>query len=201
MTASAEDNALQTWVVRASGLAADKVLWDVQNMPRPLDDFITLRQGDQSTLGAFDQIVELQDLTRPAGQEIELRVEGWREFTLTVQAFTHATEGDTCAREVLTRVQTYLGLPSIRELLGTVNLGPSFERGVVQNLPQLLGTSRFESRAVVSINFYRLVTASDYVGYVAEVKGSGSITSGLVNLSSGSPGTIALSLDIDVDAG
>jgi hypothetical protein len=187
---SSEEDALQAWVVRASGFAADKVIWDNQSAPRPLDDFITLKAGDQSTLGAFDQLTELTDLSRPAGQEIELRIDGWREFTLTIQAYTHAVTGDTCAFEVLTRVQTWLGLPSIRELLGATNLGPSFERGTVQSVPALLGTSRFEARAVVQINFFRLSSASEFTGYVAEVRAMGDLS-----------GSATVDGDVSIDVG
>lgn len=186
------EDALHAWVVASSTYAPDKVLWASQDMPRPLDDYLLLKMGDQTTDGAFDAVEDFTDLTRPAGQEVELRVEGWREFTLTLQAFTHATQGPTTATEVLTRVQLALGLPSIREALAAAaNLGPSFDRGTVSSVPQILGTSRFEARGTVDIGFYREVEASDYIGYVAEVQGAGTITgvkgSGLV--------------DFDADAG
>lgn len=178
------EDALHAWVMTATGLAGDHVIWLNQDVPRPLDPYCTLKMESQDLDGAFDQIEDFTDLTRPAGQEVELRVTGWRELFVQVEAFSHTVSGDGTAKDMLDNVQTKLAFPSIRQLLNVAGLGPAFDRGTIRNVPQLLGTSRFESRAIVTIGFWYALVMSDYTTYIETVNGTGDLQ-GTVNPASG----------------
>lgn len=163
------EDAIRTWVKNASGLSDAHVLWAEQTGARPPSgDFMTIRLGDIVPLGAVDELLELTDLDRPAGQEIELRAMGVREFHVSVQAFSAATVRGNTARAQLARVQNALRLPSFRDALDEVGLSP-FDAGTVRNVTELVGT-KFEGRAVLDVRFYVADTVSEFVGYIDDVE-------------------------------
>ncbi len=173
------EDAIHAWMVTTTGYAPAKVIWSEQDTTRPADDYALLTMGTVVTLGPFDMVTEETDLGRPAGQEIKELVEGLREITCRVQVFSRALLGATCASAVLTRAQTRLNLPSVLESFDVAGGWPS-DRGSVQSIPGLLGTSRFESRAFIDVTFSAVDTAEEFTGYVDNVGIVGTI-SGMVS--------------------
>ena len=161
------ENALRAWVKTGSGYADSKIIWVDQNGPRPANDFITLRIGDLVSLGAVDELRVTTNLANPNGSEIVLEVNGLREFTLSIQAFNTATVSTSTSREVLSKVQAALKLPSVRALLNAAGLGP-FDMGSVKNISALLQT-KFEARAILETRFYVNETVSENTGYINTV--------------------------------
>ncbi len=165
-TVEEKEDAIWAWVQAATGLPEGSVVWADQNDAQRARPFVTLRIGDHLQVGAVDAVQSYTDLTRPAGQEVELRVEALRDFAVTVQAFTSQTHGTPSARTLLQRVQTALGLPSVREALRAAELVP-YDAGSVINL-SALDVADFEGRASLGVRFYTADTASEYVGYMAQ---------------------------------
>lgn len=163
------ENALRAWVVAASGYPEGRVIWADQNGPRPTGDVITMQLRDIVTLGAADEIIETTDLGRPAGQEVEVKAEGMREFACLLQCYTEATNGDSSGRAVLTRVQTHLGLPTVGDALKAAGVSVH-DRGTVQYVPGIANTN-FEGRATLEVQCNGSDAAVEYVGYIATVTG------------------------------
>lgn len=161
------EDALRTWVKTATSYTDAKVIWADQTGARPSGDIITLKISDVTQVGMTDEVTENTNLARPAGTEIELRADGIREFTCTLQAFTTAVTSATAGTFILGKCQTALALPSVRSALSTAGCSP-FDVGPVQNVTALNHTL-FEGRAVLSVRFYTRETLSDYVGYIATV--------------------------------
>lgn len=165
---TAIEDAIRAWVKTGSGLADAKVIWADQTGARPAGPFVTIRIGDLLALGAVDEVEELTDLGRPAGQEVEQRVVGLREFPVSVQAFGPAVAGAGTAREYLSKVQTALALPSVRDALEAAGVS-SFDQGVVRTVNELVGT-KYEGRAILECRFYLLESVSEFSGYIETVE-------------------------------
>ncbi len=173
---TAIEDGVRSWVKYASGMSDGQIIFSEQanegasGAARPSGmPFLTIRMGDISPLGAVDEVEELTDLNRPAGMEIEERVGGMREFSVSIQAFTGAaTNTLNAARALLSRVQTGLTLPSVAGVFNALNIS-CFDRGHVQNISALLG-NRFEGRASLECRFYVRETISEYTGYIKTVQ-------------------------------
>ena len=165
---SVAENALRIWVRTASGYPDGRIIWAEQGGARPVGDLITLRLGAIAPVGMLDEVVSETDLGRPAGEEIEQRVEGIREFSVTLQAYVDAATGVNTGRAVLSRCATALALPSVRAALEVAGISP-FEIGPVQNVT-LLNRTEFEGRALLEGRFYARETFSEFCGYIATVE-------------------------------
>lgn len=161
------EDALRTWVKAASAYPDARVIWADQTGTRPAGDIITLKISDISMVGLMDEVTENTDLSRPAGKEIEMRADGIREFTVTLQAFTSAVTCVSAGTAILGRCQTALGLSSVRSALSAAGCSP-FDVGPVQNVTAL-NHALFEGRAMLRVRFYTRESLSDYVGYIATV--------------------------------
>ena len=164
------ENAISAWVRAASGYAAGQVIWAEQSPTgtRPTGSIITMRLGDIAEVTGLDELQENTNLSRPAGQEVELRAKGFKKFTIGLQAYGTSTTGNATGRSVLSACQTSLSLPSIRDALGAVNIAP-MDYGTVQNVTAINHTL-FESRAVCDFQFYVLDEYTELTGYIATVQ-------------------------------
>jgi len=162
------EDAIRKWVRDASRLADGQVIWSDQDGPRPLGVFITIRLGDLLPLGAVDETATDYDPTGGPGEEIVTTVRGVREFPVSIQCFGTDTVGRDTARALLSRVQTALGLPSVREALGTVGLSP-FDAGQVRNLSVILD-AQFEGRALLEVRFYVVEEMTERTTYISTVE-------------------------------
>jgi len=171
-------DAIQAAIVRASGLAASQVVWKDQDRGQPLTDYVALRLGGGITLG-IDYIQSSTDLTRPLGQEIELKVRGRREVPLEVECFTSESVSSRSgsALELCSRIMAGLTLPSVRAILAAQDVSP-FDPGTPNWIPDVPST-RFRGRAVATVRCYMPPpTAVEYVGFIARVSGTVTIQGG-----------------------
>jgi len=165
---SLAENALRAWVVTASGLPQSLVIWANQNGPKPLGQHITLHLGEDVPLGAFSENTHDYEASRPAGEEIHLVVKGTSEFSLEVQVYGSKEVGATSARALVKRIQTALGLPSIRDALADAGL-VCFDRGTITNVPAILDAD-FEARSVLEARFYVTDDAFDATTFIETVE-------------------------------
>lgn len=168
--------AISAAVVSGTGLDADHVLWayeSYQGGERPAgESFVTLQLGPSSTIG-IDGFDATTDLTRPAGQEVQLKATTLQSFRIYLQAFGGTPTGNTSSLAVLERFRNRLGLPSVRDLLAGVGISP-FDSGSVANVPFIEG-SKFESRATLEVRCYLDIDETDFVGFFDRVTGTGEL--------------------------
>lgn len=162
MSYAAIENALRAWVKTATGFADGKVIWSAQNGPRPDGPFVALTLGAPVALGQ-DEITHNFDAGRPDGSKIEHVVRGVRELSLEVAVFDADVVGDASAIALVSKLQTALRLPSVRDALNAAGLSPIST--ATQNLAAVLGND-FEGRANLDVRFYAPVSASELGTYI-----------------------------------
>jgi hypothetical protein len=161
------EDALRAWVKTASGLDDAHVIWGWQGGPRPSGTHIDLRIGPRVPVG-LDSHDWNYDAARPPGQEIEHRVTGLRELTLSVQCYSSEVSGNASAPAILAAVQTRMRLPSIHDALSSAGLS-CFDNGQVMHVPQLVDAD-WESRAVLETRWYYRELETEMGGYIASVE-------------------------------
>lgn len=161
------ENALTAWVKAATSFAAGKVVLAEQGGTAPLSGMVSIRISDVRDIAPQVELIDETDLDRPAGTEVRFTARAFKEFSVTLQAFTDATTGASTATAKLTRCQTYLGLPSTKALFEAADIS-CFDPGVVQNVTAV-SHAVFEGRAVLTLRFYGLDEATEDAGYIATV--------------------------------
>ena len=162
------EDALHTWARDSSGLPDAQVVWADQNVNQPSGAHLVIRFGAFTQLGSIDAVRVLTDLDRDAGEEIEHRTQGVRELVVSVQAFSPATVGDATARSLLSRLQSSLALPGVREGLYAAGLA-CLEQGTVLNLAEVANAD-FQGRASLDVRFGLTDEASEFTGYIASTE-------------------------------
>jgi len=179
-------DAIQAAVERAAG--GPPVIWKDQNRNAPGVPYVTIRLGGPITLG-IDYLAQSQDLTRPVGTEIKLEVRGQREVPLEIECFTDASVSgrSDSALALCSTILASLLLPSVRAILTAQHVSP-FDPGQPNWIPDVPSTN-FRGRAVATVRCYMPPpTAAEYVGYIARV-------SGTITVSGGAGGDEALPFD------
>lgn len=174
------ENAIRQWVLTASGFPDQRVIWRNENGNALAENYIDIALGGELTLGVDAETHDF-DAMRPAGEEIEITIEGDREFSVSVECFTKAaTEqlAEATARTVLSQVQTKLGLPSNRAALYAVGVA-CFDLGSVQWVPAVIETG-FQGRAVIEPRFYARDDASERTGYIKRVEVLDTVTGNVI---------------------
>lgn len=167
MNWTALEDALQAWVVSATGYASNRVLWRDQNANAKVADRITLHLNGPIVLGC-DELGSSTDLLQPAGQEITLSVRGDREWSLQVECFTGDTTTTSDAKSILSKLQTVGQLPSKLALLDAQGIS-LFDLGSVQYTPEIREVA-YQGRALLLMRFYSRDVATEKTGYIAEVE-------------------------------
>lgn len=165
----AVENAVRTWVLAASGLAANRVYFADQDVPAgEAAPRVTIRIGGPVHLG-LDAIEQSFDPGQPAGQEILQTARGFRTITVDLQSFapTMVGAGDT-ALAVMAKIQAALSLPSVRYTLNTAGLGV-LQEGNIQRIPQVRQAIN-EDRATLSVRFCVTQSISERLGYIDSVE-------------------------------
>lgn len=111
-----------------------------------------------------------------AGQEIDIKAIGRREFDLTVQCFGSVgqEQGDASPLAVLSAVRQALQLPTPRAALSAAGV-TCFDPGPVRSVAAVAGTI-FEPRAIFEGRWYMIETADEATGYIETVNAVGDIT-------------------------
>lgn len=157
------EDAVRLALVRATEYDDALVIHENEDGNAPDEDYATFFLTGLVKLGQ-DAVTTSYDATRPAGEEIRVKVSGDREFGVRVSAFTEKTNAESSARSVLGKVQTRLALPSIRKILNDAGVSV-FDFGDVNYVPQI-GSTEFMGRGVLDLRCYLRDDASEYTGYI-----------------------------------
>jgi hypothetical protein len=161
------EDALWEWVKVATDLPDESIRWADQNGPRGIPPFVELRISGVNTIG-IDSTQALTDMSRPAGQEVELRTWGTRQVTVSLQSFSRSVTGDESAMSMMSDIQAAANSTAVSELLGSAGI-TVFDLGSISNISGLLDTD-FESRAALELRIYAEQSWSDFVGYIERVE-------------------------------
>ena len=169
-------DAIHASIVEASGLPVGQVVWKFQDVGQPPMDYIAVAVGSSGSPGQ-DGVSSHTDLTRAAGQEVELRVEGLREITIGLEVFTVATAGEDDALDRAELIRSKLRLPAARDLLGAAGISP-LEIGQVGYAPSIVAAG-FRGRATLDIRCLAPArAASEFTGYIKTAAGTLSTSGG-----------------------
>lgn len=161
------EDALRTWVLTSTQYAQGRVIWQDQSGTRPAGDVIAMRITGVASLGGPDEITSQDSIGRPAGEEIELKVEGHREFVCQLSAYAANTTGANSGLAALSKCQAGVLLPSVQGIFDGVHIA-AFDVGNVQNVTTLWDTV-YESRALLEVRFYARDSVSEYTTFIEEV--------------------------------
>jgi hypothetical protein len=111
------------------------------------------------------------------GNELEVRASGLRGFTLNIQAGERNTrtdnpgsDPDRNAHNILTTLQSSLGLPSMQAQLRAAEIAVIEEQDITDLSEQVEDT--LLSRASMDIRMRTIAVLLEYQGYIADVSGS-----------------------------
>lgn len=181
--------AIATWLFKATGLpkADDLVAGTVSRIiprnekrdqpPLPyLDYFVPLPRMP----GGKDEARKIFDGVAPAGEEIQIKTFGNREFVCSVSCFTEAASGGTdfegklTARAYLSKALSALALPSVSAALAAAGLAfVSVE--TAQDFSGRLGPLG-QGRAMLDVRFRCIDGASETTGYIQTANTQGDLT-------------------------
>lgn len=178
MTSKAIQEALRTlWVLPASGLGSAAVIFSDQDEASPAPGpCVTISLGGKSRVGMLDQVKQRYDSAAAAGQEIVKSATGPREITCTLQAFAPTADGRgdaNDARDILSRIDTSLGLPTIRPALNKLGIGV-LRQGNVTWQPGIQRAG-WEGRAVLEVVLCVAETAEARLGYIETANITGKV--------------------------
>ncbi len=157
------EDALHDWLKAATGVTC---IWAEQSGPQPRPPYCTLRIDGPRRLGGADELRQ-----EAAGEDVRQLVVGQRELTVQCQAFTAGTNGLATARELLTKAQVRLSLPSVRDQLSEVGL-TVIDEGNVQNVSTVLET-KWQGRAALDVRFGCADSAHERAGSIETVEFEG----------------------------
>lgn len=137
--------------------------------------FITLRMGEMLAVGTDEMTgTDTPGGGTPGQSDYTITVTGRREFSVTVQCYAPPVapylgppHGSGSAFAVLSRLQTALGLPSVRATFQAAGIS-CFDRASVSYVPEIKGTV-FEGRAVLVPRFNAFETVSETTTYIEAV--------------------------------
>jgi hypothetical protein len=118
----AVEAAILGWLVSATGLDADSVLLANDKYPQPTMPYVTAKVPIPRNAGGLDEHRYSYDAAQPNGKQLTTTVVGQRETVVAVEAFTMGTVGRGSARELLSRAETCITLPSIQQALEAAGL-------------------------------------------------------------------------------
>lgn len=162
------EDAIYDWIFAATGLAT---IWGEQDSPQPVYPYASLRviAGPTKVAGQDEERITY-DGGQPLGQEIGIEVAGLREMTVSIQV--HARESDALStnhpRDMMTRAQSSLGLPSVLSALHVAGLSV-IEEGAVQNVSEAIEDT-WISRAMMDVRFGLAASIMERTGYIKDVE-------------------------------
>lgn len=165
-------DAIQRAIEIAANIGPGKIVWKGQDVGSPILPYVAINIPSIIPMG-IDYIQTSQDLGRPRGQEIELRVRGLREVGVEIECFTDSavTSRSASAQALCSTILARLILPSIRTILAAQDVS-FFDYGAPRWIPDVPST-RFRGRAISMVRGYMPPpTAVEYVGYIDRFTGS-----------------------------
>ena len=163
MDLTTAEDAIHAWLVAATGLAADRVVWAHQPGTTRPSPSLTMRVLSLTGVGA-DGVTHTFDPLAGPGEEITFTSEGRRVLAVSVQAYSDAVSGSGTAHDYLSRAQAALALPTTRDALRAAGLG-AFNPGAITDLSAIRET-RFQSRAAMTVQFHCVDSATGRTTYI-----------------------------------
>jgi hypothetical protein len=183
--------ALRTWVLGATGLPEEAVIFQRQDGPSPAPaevpgaaGAVTIGLGDFEPLG----LEWREDTEDTVAKTVTAQAVGTHRVHVTVKGFTRSTIGNAAARALLKKAVLALGLDTVLTALNAAGLG-CLNVSAVQSADAVKG-AKWESQAVFEVFFCVLQTATETIPYIAHVNGEGTVHS---------PGGADLVVPIKVD--
>lgn len=179
MTWTVVEDAIQKWLADATGIPGNKCVWVMQDATRRAKPFATLmRDGGQDEPGTNETRIRANldadpDTDDPPADLI-LQTVPQVEFTVSVQTFTDAVQGDTSAFRLLDIARNKLGQLSQLDAFETAGVAV-VDRGTVQNLSTILET-QFEGRAALVVRFRVADMTEETIGQINTAPVSGTYT-------------------------
>lgn len=163
------EGAVRDW---AAARAAIEAIWANQNGSPPAYPYVLLNETSNQRLGAYDQVTRLVDMSRPEGQEVELRTTGVRQIQVSIQVFVAnaGMVGTHSAQAILEDLRDSLQDDQILKTFRTAGLSP-FTEAPLRTIPSLRKVG-FEGRAQLDVSFYASVTNSRFVGFIQRIQGT-----------------------------
>lgn len=173
--------AIKAWVVAASGLNADHVVWGQQNAPRFADTFVVLRILTVDHLGEGDYVTTEANPSPSPGAEIIRRALGTARVTMTMTCFAPVI-GAAGAVSLIETVLASDNLPSVCDALSAAGVSIVNWDGV-QSTDAVINSAKFEPRAVVTIRFFCVSIVSETGTNIDTVNVGDEITSTIITVS------------------
>ncbi len=165
--------ALIAWLEPSIGTG--KVILSKQKGPQPAVPYATISiTGPRPASSPWPSLVQSYDAAQPQGSEIEMRAVFEREITVSVQAYTAATRGDSSAKALLSRAGARLGLPGVLDALRAAGLA-LVGTGDTQDVSALLDTA-YQGRAALDLQFLVSDEVAERTGYVETLGITGGAT-------------------------
>jgi hypothetical protein len=160
---TAIEAALKAWLSSATGVPANKVIFDHQKTPVLADGaFVTLKIRPPRKIGQ-DEVQYPTDLGASTGQEVQQTITGAREFVVSVQAYTVQAIGSGTAKELLSKAEISLSKPSQVDAFNAAGIS-YFTSEPMNDLP-VLGQPG-QGRAQIDLRFMLFEQVVDPVGYI-----------------------------------
>jgi hypothetical protein len=176
------EDAIQNWIVGASGLSEDKVIWSHEGGPRPEAPYISLLVNTLRPIG--HDWLDVFDTEDPEpGQEITLKARGHRYCSLSIQCFANNMNGNLGAVAILNDVISALKFHRYtltKAGVGIAGFGPVATIG-----NNRIGTA-LEPRAAVDAQFHLASEVEDFETYIEKVEITNLLTGQIISVPNGS---------------
>lgn len=160
--------AVHAWIVAASQLTADQVLFAQQDSDEdPAGPWISVDLTSARGLG-LDWRQHSFDPDADPGEEVTTYHRGTRQLELTIQAFDGSAVGTSSPRSVLMNFVDRARLSSAYSLLRAAGVG-LLEISAVTPIGAIKNSSHFEPRAVVRVTLYITSEVSETAGKLERV--------------------------------
>lgn len=184
---TAVEDAIRAWVVAATGLTGDRVIFGEQDGTAPtpgVNPSVVVSLGNTNEYSSEPGVESVNTIA----QTVTFRTISTLGIKATFKAFSKKATGELTARALLVKVQQYSSLDSILFSLNQAGLG-LLKYSDVQNAPKIVNAS-WESQASFEVHFCAMATASETIPYIAHVRGEGTVES---------PGGADVDVPIEVD--
>lgn len=168
--------AVRQWLVSATGIPDAKVILENQSGPELERPYATVRISAARKLFPQDYRGQEYDDAQPQGSEIELYATGPRLVSVSVSVYTKATTGNNAAVPMLSDARDALELDSASDAFRLAGAAV-VDASDIRDLSALLFTN-FQGRAHLDLTLSVSAHASERVGYIDSVAGTGTVSDG-----------------------
>lgn len=166
MNESAIRDAIWDWVNKATGLSDERLFWEGQRTPASNDSYVTLALNGIVNDGMDERVyTTLETPTEEADLAVTLR--GPRDLVLTIQAHNLGPVGSNANTQLLNKVISYIGFPSVQAFFaGKLGIGP------ITPIVSIPGSEseQYDPRASVDVNIHAVSSFNENVASIQHVE-------------------------------